>query len=250
MLKEAIKFLFESGIEPHDRIVEFSDQDNKDRIFFVDDSGVGKEVKPTNNRANQALELNTLTGLVTYIKSKLERSESPLFLHVKNEKKVVLKGLLEFDGGREDLAVANAIVPEFDFDYFHDVESMNIAFQSKFTKTEDRNLLLKVIGSLKEDNVRHTGDDGVSQAVTIQTGVASADDVLVPNPVTLAPYRTFLEVDQPESDFVFRMKDGPRGAIFEADGGAWRNIAIANVRDYLAKELEAEISEKRITIIA
>ncbi len=46
------------------------------------------------------------------------------------------------------------------------------------------------------------------------------------------------------------MKDGPRGAIFEADGGAWRNAAIANVRDYLSKELSEEVESGRITIIA
>lgn len=111
-------------------------------------------------------------------------------------------------------------------------------------------MLLKVVGNVKEENVRETGDNGIAQAVTIKTGVASAADVLVPNPVSLAPYRTFLEVEQPASSFIFRMKDGPSGAIFEADGGAWRNQAIANVREYLATELESEIEKGRITIIA
>lgn len=34
------------------------------------------------------------------------------------------------------------------------------------------------------------------------------------------------------------MKDGPRAAIFEADGGAWRNESILNIKEYLKKELE------------
>lgn len=72
----------------------------------------------------------------------------------------------------------------------------------------------------------------------------------VPNPVELAPYRTFLEVEQPESQFIFRMKDGPRCAIFEADGGAWRNQAITNIREYLKNELFEEIDSNRITILA
>ena len=83
-----------------------------------------------------------------------------------------------------------------------------------------------------------------------EKGVASADDVIVPNPVELAPYRTFLEVEQPSSSFIFRMKNGPRGAIFEADGGAWRNQAILNIKEYLTKELAGEIESGRITIIA
>ena len=36
-------------------------------------------------------------------------------------------------------------------------------------------------------------------------------DVIVPNPVKLRPYRTFAEIEQPESSYVFRIKDGDRG---------------------------------------
>lgn len=250
MIKEAIKFLFESGIEPSDRVVEIEDMDGKDRMFFVDDKGHAQEVHPRNYRASESLTLNTLTSLVDYIESNSERQGNKLFLHVIDEETVILKGLLESDGGREELAIARAIIPKFHYEHFYSTEEMIIALQSTFTKTEDRDLLLKVVGNIKEDNVRETGDDGMSQAVTIKTGIASADDVKVPNPVTLAPYRTFLEVDQPVSEFIFRMKDGPRGALFEADGGAWRNKAIENVRDYLAWKLEEEIEEGRITILA
>ena len=53
---------------------------------------------------------------------------------------------------------------------------------------------------------------------------------------------------------LIRMKDGPRGAIFEADGGAWRNQAIVNIREYLYEQLEEEIEAGieagRITILA
>lgn len=250
MLKEAIKYITELGIKPDERVLNIVDADGKNRTFIVDDEGQPLEIKPKIERVNYELELNTLTGLVGYIQSKLERKNSKFFLHVVNERKVILTGLLESDGGRETLVVVNAIVPRFDYEYFHGAEELIIALQSNFVKTEDRDLLLKVIGNIKEENVRNTGDTGFSQAVTIKTGVASADDVLVPNPVRLAPYRTFLEVEQPSSDFIFRMKDGPRGAIFEADGGAWRNEAIANVRDYLNIQLTEEIEAERITIIA
>lgn len=41
-----------------------------------------------------------------------------------------------------------------------------------------------------------------------------------------------------------------RTFIIQDDGGAWRNEAIANVRDYLASELKDEIENGKITIIA
>lgn len=250
MIKEAIKYFTQLGITPDERVVSINDGNGNNRDLVIDNEGIAREISPIVTRAEDELRLNTLTGLVAYVKANLERKNQSFYLQIYDEKTVLLKGLLDSDGGRESLVIANAIVPRFDYDRYLDVEELTVAFQSKFTKTDDRDTLLKVVGNVKEENIRKTGDNGVSQAVTIQTGIASADDVLVPNPVTLAPYRTFLEVEQPASDFIFRMKDGPRGAIFEADGGAWRNKAIVNVREYLQTELAEEIEGKRITIIA
>lgn len=57
------------------------------------------------------------------------------------------------------------------------------------------------------------------------------------------PYRTFLEVDQPVSEFIFRMKqdkyDGVLCALFEADGGAWKMEATERIKKYLESELKA-----------
>lgn len=250
MIKEALRYIKESLIEPGDRVVEFTDANNADRVFIINDNGNGQEIKPISSNAVQPLHVKTLTSLISYIKKDEERPTPFFFLHVEDERTVTLWSALDSEGRREHLITANAIVPHFEYEYFHGVEELIIALQSQFVKTDDRDLILKVVGNIKEDNIRETGDDGMSQAVTIKTGIASADDVKVPNPVTLAPYRTFLEVKQPESEFVFRMKEGPRGAIFEADGGVWRNVAILNIRDFLEKELKEEIENGKITILA
>ena len=242
----AIDRLAALGVRPDERIVELEDG----RLFGVDQAGNVSEIFERSVIARYALEINTLSGFVNYIKSNIERVEKPMLVHIKNETTVYLRGSLEIDGERETLAKAKAIVPSFDFGYFLDMESFNIALQSKFVPSDHRAILLQVIGNVSEDNIRQTGDDGVSQAVTINQGIATKADVRVPNPVDLAPYRTFLEVEQPTSQFIFRMKDGPRGAIFEADGGAWRNQAIVNIREYLKEQLSEEIDSGRITIIA
>lgn len=246
LTKDAIKFMTEMETKPHERIVGMDD----DRLFAVNTAGNVEEIFPRVFNAEEPLVLNTLSGFVKYVQSNLDREDESLIIHIKNESTVYLKGLIAGDGSREELAVAKAIIPKFDFNYFMDTEEFNIALQSKFVLNEDRQILLQVVGNVSEENVKNTGDDGVSQAVTINQGVASKADVKVPNPFVLAPYRTFLEVDQPESQFIFRMKDGPRGAIFEADGGAWRNQAIVNIREYLKEQLSEEIEAKRITILA
>lgn len=242
----AIDRLAALGVRPDERIVELEDG----RLFGVDQEGNVSEIRERAVIARYALEINTLSGFVNYIKSNIERVEKPMLVHIKNETTVYLRGPLEIDGERETLAKAKAIVPDFDFGYFLDMESFNISLQSKFVPSDHRAILLQVIGNVSEDNIRQTGDDGVSQAVTINQGIATKADVRVPNPVDLAPYRTFLEVEQPTSQFIFRMKDGPRGAIFEADGGSWRNQAIVNIREYLKEQLSEEIDSGRITIIA
>ena len=119
--------------------------------------------------------------------------------------------------------------------------------QSAFVDNKDKSILLKYTGLVQDDAVKTIGDNGVSQAVTIKTGVASVGQAEVPNPVTLAPYRTFPEIIQPESKFIFRMKEGPSAALFEADGGAWRNQAILGIKEYLKEALK---DNENVEIIA
>jgi hypothetical protein len=247
MTAGAMKFLIEQGIKPSERsIISKSGTE-----YVVNDQGEANALKPqVFGQANDPIKINTLTGLVEYIKSGIERVNDRLIIQVINEMTVKLQGKLAADGSREVLAISNAIVPHFRFGYFYDTETMNIALQSQFVVNEHSQVLLKVIGNIAENNISEASDDGVSQAVTIKQGVASKVNVKVPNPVELAPYRTFLEVEQPTSKFIFRMKEGPSAAIFEADGGAWRNEAIRNIHEFLYHQLEESITDGHIVIMA
>lgn len=142
------------------------------------------------------------------------------------------------------------MIPEFDFGRWIDSENFIIKLQSCFEKNKDRDVMLKIVGNIKEENVNTFGDDGVSQSVVAKTGVATVADVIVPNPVVLKPFRTFIEVDQPESEFIFRMQNGPKCALFEADGGAWKLTAMKRIKSYLSFVLAEEIKANRIIIIA
>lgn len=185
------------------------------------------------------LTVSTLTGLVDYIKTNVDQLEGKLLIQVKSPQEVALYSPLNTDREREKYVSAEAILPNnVVYDRFLDTERFNIMLQSAFVGNKDKEILLKYTGLVQDEAVKSVGDDGVSQQVTVKTGVASVGQAVVPNPVTLAPYRTFPEVEQPESTFIFRMKEGPSAAIFEADGGAWRNKAILSIKAYLEKELE------------
>lgn len=69
-----------------------------------------------------------------------------------------------------------------------------------------------------------------------------------PNPIALRPYRTFNEVEQPESEFIFRLHEGMTVGLFEGDGGQWRNEAIWNIAEFLKGRLADK--RKNITILS
>jgi hypothetical protein len=61
-------------------------------------------------------------------------------------------------------------------------------------------------------------------------------EVSIQNPVWLKPFRTFTEVDQPASPFVVRIREDCGSidvALFEADGGSWRNDARYLIKEFL-----------------
>ena len=166
-----------------------------------------------------------------------------MFLHVVSPTKVELFSALDADRERESLVQVTAELPEFRFGEFIDHDAFCIALQSIFINNEDRETLTKFAGTVENGTVEQYSDDGISQKATIKTGIASKGDAIVPSPVKLRPYRTFLEVEQPESEFIFRMRNSGAGvqcALFEADGGAWRNQARKNIYNYLVDRIKDE----------
>lgn len=187
----------------------------------------------------RAIEMCTLTSLVDYIKANIDTMADKMIIHVESPTKVQLYSSLDGDRKREYLVEVNANLPSFQFGTFIEHEEFCIALQSKFIGNNDRELVLKFSGTVEDGTVAQYGDDGVTQKATVKTGLTSKADAVVPNPVNLIPYRTFLEVKQPASNFIFRMKSscGVQCAIFEADGGAWQNEAMYNIKEYLESEL-------------
>ena len=188
--------------------------------------------------------MHTLTSLVEYIRSGADSFEQQMIVHVMSPTEVQMYSALDHERAREYIVRVVADVPEFQFGNFIDHENFIIGVQSKFMddKETDKALLLKFAGTVEAGTVTEYGDDGISQKATIKTGIASKSEALVPSVVALRPYRTFTEVTQPISNFVFRMREmkhiaGVTCGLFEADGGAWRMAAMSNIKQYLQDEL-------------
>ena len=202
-----------------------------------------------------SIEVKTLTGLVEYIFANREAFNGWRgdFLHITDERTVYLRSELDNDRKRETIMIAAAERLNLPIGRWIEQEPFLIGVQTNFVDDKEtaRADILRFAGTVKDGTITEYGDDGVSQKATIKKGVTSLAEKKVPSPCILRPYRTFHEVEQPVSKFIFRMKSGreaPECALFEADGGAWKYQAMENIRDYLIKAVK--VAELEIPIIA
>lgn len=200
--------------------------------------------------------VSTLDAVVDFLYGNTDDvlTEDGIIIHVKDYHRIEVCGEANYDKERNNYLIAEALCPEpIYYGKYYDAEDFNILLQSRFEDNEHKARLLQLTGNVKDEAVKQIGDDGVSQAVTVKTGVATVADVYVPNPVTLMPRRTFFEIDQPASPFIFRMQSGPACALFEADGGAWQQEAMQRIAIYLGQKLSEMLDEDvlpKIKIIA
>lgn len=199
-------------------------------------------VKPVEDPIATHLPLSTLTGIRDYLVENLDSVlMASVMLHVVDFRTVSIIGPLQ--GGfrqRETLVTAKAHECGFKFDKYIEREDFQVGLMSSFAPTKMRDEVLRYVTGLVQSVEFKTADDGISQRVTARTGVARVAEVDLPNPVTLQPYRTFPEAQQPESDFVFRVRqiEGKIGvALFEADGGRWKLQAAINIKEWLVENI-------------
>lgn len=199
------------------------------------------------------IEAHTLTSLVDYIKNREDELRDKMIVQVNSPAEVILySGLLE-DRNRETLYETAALIPHFSYNMEYSQESFLIAMQSCFKDEGDRAAVTTLASNIESSQSTAYSDDGITQRAVIKTGITTKAEALVPNPVNLTPYRTFLEVEQPSSDFVFRIKDEktePRFKLIEADGGIWQIKAMKNIKEYLETELAEMIATGQIIVIA
>lgn len=202
------------------------------------------------------LQVRTLAGLVDYLAANRDGLNlRDLIVHVVSHECVALLSSCTEDPWRTRdsfLAVhQHQLVGEatpFAFNTFLDNESFIVGLLTMFVDTPARADVLAMVGLITGEKIKTAADDGVSQVVTTRQGVVGAREAKVPIPVMLRPFRTFREIEQPESPFVLRLRrddeeDAPLScALFEADAGAWRLTAIANIRDYLKAHLTPDVA--------
>jgi len=192
------------------------------------------------------IEIGSLTGIVDYVNANIDSyDKSILFIQVIDHLNVLLLSAFTVDTKQRDVLIhAQFEQLNFTYDRYYSVEEMVIKMRTCFVQTDQMKDVIRLIGNIKDESVKTVVDDGISQQVTAKTGISRVGDVVIPNPVSLAPYRTFYEIDQPCSDFLLRMKRGsdlPDCALYAADGGQWKREAVDRIKEWLSEKLDGII---------
>jgi hypothetical protein len=216
-------------------------------IFLVGRNYTTRPVFPVLEPKINPLEISTLTGVVDYLGSGLD-------VHCINDPSILIKAsnsvhvITELSGDfleRHTIIKSTFTPKQFSFGAWYDLEAFIISVQTFFIQDDVTSAMLKITGNLASGTSVEHLDDGITQQVKAKAGIARIEHVTLPNPVTLRPYRTFLEVDQPPGQFVFRMRQGKDSqiecAIFEADCGLWQLTAIQSIYEWLKDRTEIRI---------
>ena len=208
--------------------------------FVVTTNGVVEELIPTIDLPHpDTLPLNSLDALVKLVRTEAANMDSPLYITIPSHLTVRCFGQPDPDARyfRQVYYEAKATdVPGFQ-DGFRDQEKAIIELRSRFAPGEGVDYLLDLISRISKENGVITNDNGVSQTVEARQGVALKTMERLKPRVPLRPFRTFQEVEQPESEFLLRMDEEGNIGLFEADGGMWKLTARQTIKAFLEANL-------------
>lgn len=198
----------------------------------------------------ETLGFNNLSSIVPILRNEIKQKQfyTPLYIVVTDHRNVAVITALDSEADRERPYEVQAENCGFTFGRYYCYEDFVIALRSMFVQNDGRDQLLAFLKTVNDIEGVEIGDDGVTQRVTTQSTVSGAK--AIPPIQRLAPYRTFTEIMQPESDFLFRVRKGGEFALFEADGGAWKHKARANIAEYYTNEFTDLISEGKVIILS
>lgn len=196
----------------------------------------------------ECITVSGLDGVCKLIRTELEKVGVTILVQAKSYKTVEVMTTYLPDFSRNVLYRAEADVPGLRTG-FRDRETALIELRSLFIPNEGTQYLLDLLSRITDEKSVSSRDNGVTQVVEARQGVALNAVVEVKPRILLRPFRTFLEVEQPESEFLLRV-DADKGiGFFEADGGVWRLEAKRNIADYFGRHLADLIDAGRVVVM-
>lgn len=206
----------------------------------------GRTLEPIREPLDSEEAVETLTGLVDFMNIRLNNLvQSAVYVHIQSPTVVrAAETTCDKWGRRQNHILCQ--LPDygrFRFGSYMGQEDFIISAQAFFDREQSKDLtkILEIAASLKAEAVSQADDNGIAQSVTLRKGPVMQAKETVKGIVQLRPYRTFREVEQPESSFIFRLRswegEVPALALFEADADMWQPTAMQSIKKYLEEKL-------------
>jgi len=241
MLKEFIQHI-QQTTQPQIRTID-------GKTFVIAAGGSATEVRPAFDHPD-LLGLTSLDAMVKLVKTEASELDTPLYITIPDHLTARCFGQPDLDAGcfRQVYYEANATdVPGWNEQTQLGFEQAQIALRTRFQETEGTLYAMKLLSDISCGASVIYNDSGIATTVTTKKGVALQTNEQIRPLLKLRPYRTFQEVEQPESIFLIRVND--RGISFtEADGGMWKLKARETIKAFLEERLAEEVTEGAVIV--
>ena len=196
----------------------------------------------------RCIEVSGLDSICKLIRTELAKLDTIVFVHATAYNRVEVITTYQADFSRNTIYEARADVPGLRTGW-RDRETALIELRSLFIPNEGTAYMLDLLSRMTNTESVSTTDNGVTQTVEARQGVALKQVEEVKPRIALQPFRTFLEVAQPESEFLLRV-DAENGiGFFEADGGVWKLEAKRNIVKYFEENLKLLIEAGKVVVM-
>ncbi len=208
------------------------------RTFAVNAEGEANEIRPDIDHP-YALTLQSLDALVKLVQTEATNMEAPLYITIPNHLTVNCFGQPNPNSQhhRQFYYEAKATdVPGWGEKVEMGFEEAQIALRTRFQETNDTQYALRLLSEISTGAKITLNDNGIATTVVTKKGIDLQANEAIRPIITLKPYRTFQEIEQPESIFLIRVNT--KNITFtEADGGMWKLKARQTVKAFLEEKL-------------
>lgn len=159
-------------------------------------------MSPIKPPVQEEIKIATLTGIADYFRQNPDNIDlRNAVVHIASHKRVEVVSTVEGPWiQRHSYLTAEIDHKPFRYGQFMPLDEFMIALQTYFVQDETTAALLKMVGNITDESSVKAVDDGISQQVTVKAG-PRIENAILPNPILLAPYRTFTQVEQPPAAF-------------------------------------------------
>lgn len=242
MIKEAIEKVQELCAMAHFEV--------EGATFNTDSRGNISQIRPELDLIKN-IHLSSLDALVAFVKTEAVPAHGNVYITIPDHKtaKCFTHPYENLRNNRQYLYTADATdVPGWSDKVALPFEEALIALRTRFQATPDTEYALKLLSDITTGSKVTYNDNGIATSVVTKRGIDLQSNASIRPIISLRPYRTFQEVEQPASQFLIRINE--RNITFiEADGGMWKLAARNTVKQYLEEALASEIESGAVVVV-